>query len=118
MTDGCLIHPCPKKGEPKRLKGEAKNNLNLEVWERDNRKCVFCNANVPETYPSHHIMRKSQGAADDPNEMITICPRCDYLLHHGDIYKLMTILNDMWKARDIIEAFLMGWICILNRRVK
>ncbi|GHU96518.1 hypothetical protein FACS1894208_11260 [Clostridia bacterium] len=57
------------------------NNLKDIVFERDSYTCVLCeNAAVD----AHHVLHKSQGGRDIPQNLVSIC-RLHHMMLHGQV---------------------------------
>jgi hypothetical protein len=66
------VFACPKQKKPIRLKGKAKKDLELKVWERDKDCCLICGKPLPEGHIAHHIEQKSDGGQDTVDNLVQI----------------------------------------------
>lgn len=59
-------------------------NIRAYILQRDSYKCKQCNTKkgVMEV---HHIIFRSEGGSDDPENLITLCHNCHSALHDGKI---------------------------------
>jgi hypothetical protein len=57
------------------------SELRFAVFARDGYHCKSCNSMGP-LHP-HHIIFKSQGGADHPANLITVCWKCHRAIHDG-----------------------------------
>jgi 5-methylcytosine-specific restriction endonuclease McrA len=58
----------------------------LSILERDDFLCRFCGnggRNSDIILEVHHIVWKSHGGSDHPDNLIVVCRRCHLILHHG-----------------------------------
>jgi len=46
------------------------------VWERDNRKCIYCNKEVPLSCANSHYIKRSQLRLGIPQNIVCACPIC------------------------------------------
>ena len=46
------------------------------VWERDDRKCIFCKRYVPMFFANAHYIKRSQGGLGIPENIFTACDKC------------------------------------------
>ena len=79
-----------------------KNRINASEWLKKNRdrkkiylkaynknkrfkkdKCELCDIDIPEVLDSHHIIQRSMGGSDDPENRITVCANCHRMIHAG-----------------------------------
>lgn len=62
--------------------------VRLDVLERDNYKCIDCGRD--EDLHVHHIIHKSDGGTNDPNNLVTLCKWCHAERHKGEaVYNIM-----------------------------
>jgi 5-methylcytosine-specific restriction endonuclease McrA len=78
------------KDPPARLRGHALYELYEHVFDRDNYTCQECGSNQLDKAP-HHIVFKSQGGEDAPENLITLCIVC-HGKKHGINYVLKSEL--------------------------
>ena len=50
--------------------------VRLEVWERDDHKCIFCKRYVGVACANAHYIKRSQGGLGIPQNIGTACPLC------------------------------------------
>jgi len=55
------------------------NLIRKEVYRRDGFRCALCDAT--DGLQLHHCVRRSQGGADDPMNLITLCWKCHAVAH-------------------------------------
>lgn len=61
-------------------------NTKAMVLNRDNYTCQCCKGKHKDSkLEVHHIIFRSQGGSDEPENLITLCHTCHYDLHHGKI---------------------------------
>lgn len=61
-------------------------NTKAMVLNRDNYTCQCCKGKHKDSkLEVHHIIFRSQGGSDEPENLITLCHACHYDLHHGKI---------------------------------
>ena len=63
--------------------GRMKNFTNIQeyVLERDNHTCQLCKKWKNRKLNSHHIIWKSEGGSDIPENQITVCEECHKKIH-------------------------------------
>ena len=71
--------PKPKKGEHREKSLHWK--IRDQVWAMDQNCCRFCGSISID--PPHHIIYRSQGGKDTPENLITLCITCHHRCHHG-----------------------------------
>jgi len=84
------------------------DDLNLEVIERDEERCILCPA--PAMYKPHHIVPRSRGKGRSPKlwrleNMCCVCP-----LHHDNtkalrirlLERMVELGHDMTWAREFV----------------
>ena len=60
--------------------------LNLIIKRRDDNKiCAICGQNEYPINVVHHIKSRFKGGADNPNNLITVCPNCHEMIHKNII---------------------------------
>lgn len=55
------------------------NNIRRSVYRRDHYRCALCDCD--SGLQIHHIVRRSQGGTDYPQNLITLCWRCHAVAH-------------------------------------
>lgn len=86
-----------KKTLKTRIKPISKNNevtkatsipkkVKMEVWERDNHRCIFCQKEVPWNLANSHYIKRSQLGMGIPENIMTNCLRCHNLFEES-IYR-------------------------------
>lgn len=105
-------------------------NTKAKVLNRDNYICQYCKGKKKESkLEVHHIVFRSRGGSDMEDNLITLCSKCHYDLHHGKLklkkigkmkgqLKCATQMNGVRKQLlilypDAIETF--GYITKANR---
>ena len=92
-------------------------NVKAYVLARDNHQCYFNNKSCSKKSHVHHIVFRSDGGSDAPNNLITLCKRHHQQLHDGKI-RLKTIKHKSLSAGVVVKAAtVMNIICsqILKR---
>jgi hypothetical protein len=70
------------------------NNVKAYVLHRDSHKCQLCGGRSKEPRLNvHHIVQRSQGGSDRPNNLITLCKKCHTKLHEGKLRSNQIQLN-------------------------
>ena len=49
------------------------------IIKRDNYRCATCGQNV--NLEIHHVVHRSKGGTDEPENLITLCSLCHYKIH-------------------------------------
>lgn len=55
---------------------EISKKIKLIVWERDERKCIFCGTPVTWNYANSHFIKRSQGGLGIERNIMTNCQHC------------------------------------------
>ena len=58
-------------------------DVKLEVWERDNHRCIFCGKLVPWNCANSHFIKRSHGGLGIPENIMTNCPDCHTLFDNS-----------------------------------
>jgi 5-methylcytosine-specific restriction endonuclease McrA len=80
-----------------RNKSTIPPRIRREVLARDRHHCRRKGCNHTRFMEIHHIIPRSQGGANDPENLVTLCTSCHKLLHEkgGDPRSLLVPLEDM-----------------------
>ena len=46
------------------------------VWDRDNKRCIFCGKSVPWQLANSHFIKRSHGGLGIQQNIMTNCPEC------------------------------------------
>jgi 5-methylcytosine-specific restriction endonuclease McrA len=68
--------------------GRIPKDLRLIVLTRDEFRCKFCSIGGKDSdiiLEVHHVIWRYNGGTDDPSNLMTVCPNCHDLIHHGKI---------------------------------
>ncbi len=57
------------------------HKVTLYVFARDNYHCRHCNRG--DTLDPHHVVFRSHGGEDKPNNLLTLCRKCHDDVHAG-----------------------------------
>ncbi len=55
---------------------EISKKVKLKVWERDNRRCIFCGRYVDWNFANSHYIKRSQGGLGIEENIMTNCINC------------------------------------------
>ena len=105
-------------------------NVKMMVRARDNYTCQHCKGKKKDNRINvHHIVFRSKGGSDEPENLITLCKTCHDALHAGKIklklngkskgsLKFATQMNEirsqlLKKYPEVIETF--GFVTKMNR---
>ena len=69
--------------------------LRWHVLERDSYACIFCDARASDL---HHVIPRSQGGTNYPDNLISVC-RCHHMVLHGN-----TIPGIDWTREELQQA--------------
>lgn len=120
MSDGNLIHygrPDPKPSFKKKEKTKVSKETKINVYTRDNGRCVVCGKPVQYKAP-HHIDYRSQDelAIDDPDNQVMlgeapmdICD-CHTQIHHGSMEKVVERFIAFHGLKRTVQCLLRGVI--------
>lgn len=64
-----------------KLTGKKLRELNQQIFERDNYRCIICGAYVSSEHKFHH--EKKFLKSDVITEGVVLCDRCHYERHFG-----------------------------------
>lgn len=76
---------------------EGFENIKAYVRDRDNYTCQYCKKQNIKLHV-HHIVFKSKGGTDRPDNLITLCEQCHNDLHTGKIQLKLKKLSNSFKA--------------------
>lgn len=68
--------------------GKIPRDLRYLILERDDFRCKFCGLGGKGSdiiLEVHHVIWRFNGGSDDPTNLMTVCPNCHDLIHHGKI---------------------------------
>jgi 5-methylcytosine-specific restriction endonuclease McrA len=71
----------PPKHRPLRLETHSYRQLHRQVLERDEWRCQLCGS--MKSLEVHHNQLRSHSGSDVEDNLITLCDRCHWLVHHG-----------------------------------
>ena len=100
-----------KKKHERTKKTEIPMNVKIEVWNRDNHKCIFCGIDVDMFYANAHFIPRSAGGLGVAKNIITACPKCHNEQDNGLNTKeydlkaesyLKSIYGDNWTKNDLV----------------
>lgn len=88
-----------------RIQQEQWNKLRWEVLTRDQFTCYRCDkcSQKGRGLTPHHIIPRSQGGLDDPDNLITLCDPCHNYIELEKIYNLEQIYLS-YEDAEIIES--------------
>lgn len=90
---------------------EIPTKLKKVVWERDNRKCIFCGKTVEIFNANAHLVKRSALGKGIEQNLFTACDECHYEQDHGSNTEEMTrkaenylksIYGEDWKKENLI----------------
>ena len=80
-------------------------NTREYVLYRDNHTCQICKGKSGDTVLKvHHILPRSKGGTDRPENLITLCRCCHEKLHKGEIRAILKPKNKGFKAETFIST--------------
>jgi len=62
--------------------GHTKRKL---IKRRDGYVCQICGCRNHKILEIHHIIPKSQGGNNDPDNLVTVCHKCHVKIHNNEI---------------------------------
>ena len=74
------------------------------VWNRDNRRCIFCGKYVPIDCANAHYIKRSQGGLGIEQNVFTACFTCHYKEDFGQEQ-----LEYREQAKKYLESQYEGW---------
>ncbi len=103
----------PIKGKKHRQtkRKEIEKKVKMEVWERDNKKCIFCGKCVPWNYANAHYIKRSAGGLGITKNIFTACEDCHRLQDNGLNSNVLTeyaknylksIYKKEWREEDLV----------------
>ena len=97
-----------KKG----LGANVRNRTRKAVYEREGYRCALCDST--RQLELHHIIKRSQGGTDNPENLICLCHYC-HLMAHGEKVKPECLDDLPFTERDMeveIAAYMAElWAC-------
>ena len=80
------------------------------VWNRDNKRCIFCGKYVPKFCANAHFKKRSHGGMGIPKNIVTSCPECHYKEDFGQNTKeyeqkmkeYLQFQYEDWKEEELI----------------
>ena len=87
--------------------GEQKGFWNVReyVLFRDNHTCQICKGKSKDTVLEvHHIIPRSKGGTDRPDNLITLCRTCHERLHKGEIKTTLKHKNNGFKPESFMST--------------
>lgn len=113
----------PKMTVKTRIKPISKNNkvtkatsipkkVKMEVWERDNHRCIFCKKTVEWNFANSHYIKRSHQGMGIPKNIMTNCAACHKLFeeteHREQMKKyakeyFMSKYDD-WNEKDLVYS--------------
>jgi hypothetical protein len=63
----------------KMLSAKISNKVRKEVYRRDGWRCALCDST--SGIQIHHVVKRSQGGKNTPDNLITLCSDCHALAH-------------------------------------
>ncbi len=103
--------PIKGKKHSQTKKYEIPPKVKVNVWERDNHKCIFCGKYVDWTKANAHYIPRGLGGLGIEENIFTACDDChreqdnglnsDVLTEYARIY-LSNIYGETWKEEDLI----------------
>lgn len=79
--------------------------VKVYVLFRDNWHCRYCNRG--DTLDPHHVIFRSQGGSNAPNNLLTLCRKCHNDIHDGRLRVEVIEVKDF----DLVVTFWQqeGW---------
>ena len=78
--------------------------VKLEVWERDDHKCIFCHKPVSWNLANSHFIKRSHGGLGIPENIMTNCAECHQMFDDSKYRKYM-----LPKAEAYLKSKYVGW---------
>ena len=96
----------PIKGKKHKLTKatEIPKEVKLRVWERDNRRCIFCKKEVPWNLANSHYIKRSQLGLGIEENVMTNCERCHKLYEESSQREQMKEI-----AKNYFMSLYHGW---------
>lgn len=57
--------------------------VKMEVWERDNHRCIFCGKYVEWNFANSHYIKRSHNGMGIPKNIMTNCDKCHDLFERS-----------------------------------
>ena len=71
----CQVHATRSKSSKRGGSTRAWRELRLRILRRDGYRCAYCGEQATTV---DHVRPKSRGGTDDPANLVSACPRCNY----------------------------------------
>jgi predicted restriction endonuclease len=65
------------------------NKIRKEVYRRDGFRCALCDSTIG--IQLHHVVKRSQGGTESPQNLITLCSDCHALAHGMNLRRWVDI---------------------------
>ena len=98
-----------KLRDPKLSKGRLKKsnyeNLRAFIFARDKHKCFFNKAKCSKFLQVHHILFRSKGGTDTPENLVTVCESCHKKIHK-DLLQVLVRPKNSFRPASFMNAVL------------
>lgn len=85
------------------LSANITNHVRKSVYKRDHYRCALCDS--PRAIQIHHVIPRSQGGSDKPENLITLCMYC-----HGAIHGTRWPDMPEWMERRDLEQMAVEYV--------
>ncbi|NJN18189.1 MAG: HNH endonuclease [Oscillochloris sp.] len=73
------------RNNPRHNRAEESRALKKLLLEQRGSKCEICGYSRIEILVVHHIIRRSDGGGNEPENLQLVCPNCHAEIHHRDV---------------------------------
>ena len=99
----CIKNPDIQGVDYQRGKQLGFANVRAYILHRDNYQCQHCKGHSKEPRLNvHHIVQRSNGGSDRPDNLITLCGKC-HDLHHRGVIKLKVQITKGYRAETFMS---------------
>jgi len=87
------------------LKKSDYENLRSFIFARDKYKCFFNKARCSKIFQVHHVIFRSKGGTDTPENLVTVCKNCHKKIHKG-LLEITTLYRNKFRPASFMNSVL------------
>ena len=107
--EGYVVAPPERLGDEgyKKHGHGVPNATRRMVYRRDGYQCAMCSS--VNGLQIHHIIKRSQGGSDMPDNLIALCWKCHAVAHGMKFDDYPDYINEDWMEQHIVE-YISDWV--------